>query len=59
MKALSAVVAVASLVLCLAAPVLFFLGLFTEAGFKIALIPASLAWFFFATLWASARKKGK
>jgi hypothetical protein len=44
-------------VLSLASPVLFFLGKLSEAGFKLALVPASLAWFVLAALWAAARKK--
>ncbi len=59
MKTLTAVVALISLILCLAGPVLYFAGALTEAGFKLALVPASLGWFFFASVWASARKKGK
>ena len=57
MKTLSAVAALVSLGLCLAAPVLYFAGALTGTAFKMALVPASLGWFFFAALWASARKK--
>jgi hypothetical protein len=46
-----------SLVLCLAAPVMFFLGLLPEASFKLALLLASLGWFILATTWASLNKK--
>jgi hypothetical protein len=56
-KTLLAVAAVLSLAVCLASPVLFFLGKLSEAGFKLALVPASLAWFVLAALWAAARKK--
>ncbi len=57
MKKLLAVFSVLSLVLCLAAPVLYFLGRLTEANFKLALALASAAWFFLATAWASYAKK--
>jgi hypothetical protein len=59
MKSFYGIAALLSLAACLAAPVFYFLGTLAEAGFKLALVPASLAWFLFATLWASARKKGK
>ncbi len=48
--------AVISLSAGLAAPVLYFLGVFSEAGFKLALILASAGWFVFATLWSGAKK---
>jgi hypothetical protein len=57
MKILLAVGSLMSLALCLAAPVLFFLGVLPEASFKLALLFASLGWFFLATSWASYRKK--
>jgi hypothetical protein len=57
MKMLLAVASLASLALCLAAPVLFFLGVLPEASFKLALLFASLGWFFLATSWASFRKR--
>ncbi|MGA2362815.1 MAG: hypothetical protein ABSG73_10195 [Candidatus Aminicenantales bacterium] len=57
MKILLAFFSILSLGLCLAAPVLFFLGILPEARFKLALLLASLGWFFLATAWASYRKK--
>jgi hypothetical protein len=56
MKKLLAVFSVLSLVLCLAAPLLFFHGRLTESSFKLALALASAAWFFLATAWASYAK---
>ena len=57
MKILLAVTSILSLVVCLAVPVLFFLGNIPEAAFKTALVLASLAWFILATWWASYMKK--
>ena len=57
MKTALAVFSLLSLVLCLAAPVLFFLGRLPEASFKLSLLLASLGWFFLATTWASYKKK--
>jgi hypothetical protein len=56
MKTVLAFASILSLVLCLAAPVLFFVGILPEARFKLALLLASLGWFFLATTWASYRK---
>ncbi len=53
MKTFLGAASILSLVLCLAAPVLFFLGILPEASYKLALSLASLAWFFLATTWAS------
>jgi hypothetical protein len=52
-----AFVSLLSLAVCLLAPVLFFLGKFTEHNYKLVFLIASLAWFIFATLWARKRKK--
>ena len=57
MKILLAILALLSLLLCLAAPLLFFLGILPEASYKLALLLASLGWFFLATSWASWRAK--
>lgn len=57
MKTLLAAASILSLALCLAAPVLFFLGILPEASFKLALLLASLGWFFLATAWMSYKKK--
>ncbi len=48
--------ALLSLAAGLAASVLYFLGFFSEARYKIVLLIASAAWFVLATLWADARK---
>jgi hypothetical protein len=53
MKILLAVASLVSLLLCLAAPLLFFFGFLPEASYKLALLLASLGWFFLATSWAS------
>ena len=57
MKILLAVASILSLVLCIAAPVFFFLGYLPERSFKLALLLSSLAWFLLATAWASFKKK--
>jgi len=57
MKILLGAVAILSLALCLAAPALFFLGILPEASYKLALLLASLGWFFLATTWVSHKKK--
>jgi hypothetical protein len=57
MKTLTAVAAILSLALCLGAPVLFFLGRLPQSSYRLALLLASLGWFFLATTWASYRKK--
>ena len=45
-----------SLAAGLAAPVLYFLGVFPEARFKMILLVASAGWFLFATLWSGAKR---
>ncbi len=40
--------ALLSLGACLAAPILFFLGRISEAGYKTAFLVASIGWFVFA-----------
>jgi len=50
MKRYYTITAALSLVACLAAPVLRFLGLLTERGFQLAFLLASLAWFIAATM---------
>jgi hypothetical protein len=57
MKTLLAIASILSLALCLAAPILFFLGILPETSFKLALLLASLGWFFLATSWSGYRKK--
>jgi uncharacterized SAM-binding protein YcdF (DUF218 family) len=41
--------ALLSLAICLAAPVLFFLGRLSEERYKLAFLLASIAWFILAT----------
>ena len=50
MKKYFTIMAVLSLVACLAAPVLRFLDLVSESGFRLAFLLASLAWFIAATV---------
>ena len=50
------VAAILCLAACLSAPVLYFLGVFSEPRFKLVLVIASVGWFVFATLWSGARK---
>ena len=55
MKAVAAMLAVAALAWCLAAPLLYFRGIVTMEDYKAQLLAASLAWFVFATVWATRR----
>jgi len=57
MKIVLVVASILSLLLCLAAPLLFFLGVLPEASYKLALLLASLGWFLLATSWASFGRK--
>lgn len=54
-----AVLAFLSLALCLLFPVLRFLERLGPDRFKFGLLTASIAWFVFAGLWASAPRKSK
>ncbi len=56
-RPLFAVLALLSLALCLAFPVLRFLGRISVEGFRSGLLAASVAWFIFASLWAVKPKK--
>ncbi len=56
-KTLLAILSLASLAVCLAAPILYFLGRLPARDFRLAFLIASVGWFVFATLWAKARKK--
>jgi hypothetical protein len=56
MKAALLVASVAALAACLAIPSLFFAGRIDELSYKNSLAVASLAWFFFATLYATRRR---
>lgn len=50
------VAAALSLLVCLAAPFLYFWQSITESSYRNLLAAASVAWFLFAT-WAEGRKK--
>lgn len=56
-KRLSGFGAIVSFGVCLAVPVLYFVGKMSEGGYKLAFNLASVGWFVFATLWM--RKKIK
>lgn len=56
MRTLLLIAALLSLALCLAFPVLFFLGRMDESAFKTALALSSLGWFVFAFAFASSRR---
>jgi hypothetical protein len=56
-RRLFAVLALLSLALCLAFPVLRFLDRISEGGFRTGLLIASLGWFVFAPLWSLKPKK--
>jgi hypothetical protein len=55
-RALYAFLSFVSLAFCLVFPVRHFLGGFSAERYKTGLIFASLAWFIFASLWASTPK---
>ena len=57
MKKYFTIMAVLSLVACLAAPVLRFLDLLSESGFRLAFLLASLAWFIAATVWVTWKRE--
>ena len=52
-----AVLSIVSLALCLAFPILRFLGRISVEGFRSGLLIASVAWFVFAPLWSIQPKK--
>ena len=54
-KALLAVVSLASLAVCIASPFLYFWAAMSAPAYKETLATASVAWFVFATLWATRR----
>lgn len=53
MKEILAVLSMASLAMCLAAPFLYFYDAVTMDVYKTLLLGASVAYFLFATLWAT------
>ena len=52
-NAVVAVLSLASLAACLAAPLLHFFGALGEPAFKQVLAAASVAWFVFAITWST------
>ena len=56
LKHIMGVLAILSLIACLAAPVLFFLGRVSEGTYKAAFLVASIAWFVFAIARGFVRK---
>ena len=56
-RLVSGALALVSLGICLAMPVLLFLGRIGERTYKTGFLLASLAWFLLATFWATARKR--
>jgi len=55
-RGVAGVLAILSLVACLAAPILFFLGRISEASYKTAFLVASIGWFVFAIARGFVRK---
>ena len=55
-RTLTIIGAVVSLVVCLAAPVIFFWGRVDAAGYKNLLLAGTLGWFLCAALLAMQRK---
>jgi len=51
--------ALLSLGVCLAVPVLFFVGKISEGGYKLAFNLGSLGWFIFAAAWMAGRGRRK
>ena len=58
-KSIAAVVALASLALCLAAPVWYFLGEYSLDSYKTIFLFASVIWFVSATLYDARRQHQK
>jgi hypothetical protein len=57
MHTLTGAAALAALIVCAAAPVLFFTGSMSESGYRALFLAASLVYFPAATLWVAGRKK--
>ena len=55
-RGVAGALAILSLVACLAAPILFFLGRISEASYKTAFLVASIGWFVFAIARGFVRK---
>ena len=56
MKALLGLLSILALGLCLASPVLYFLGIVSRQAFRTAFLLSSIAWFVLAASWSAARK---
>ena len=56
LKHITGVLAILSLIACLAAPILFFLGRVSERTYKAAFLIASIGWFVFAIARGFVRK---
>ena len=59
MRHASGLVALVSIVLCVLAPVLFFLGSIPEATYHALFAVGSVVWFVSAVIWVSGRKKAQ
>ncbi len=57
-KFISAVLASICYLVCLAAPVFYFLGYAGMQTYRTVLLAGSLGWFIFATAWASEKGGG-
>jgi hypothetical protein len=56
LNVLTGLLALLSLAVCLATPVLYFLGRVSEGAFKAAFLIASIGWFVFAVARGSSAK---
>ena len=56
MRALVILVALSSLVVCLAAPALYFQGGLSEESMKLVFLLASVVWFISAVAWSTSAK---
>ena len=55
LRKIAAVVSVASLGICLAAPLLYFRGSVDESTYRQILTAGSVGWFVAATIWATRK----
>lgn len=53
------ILALAGLGLCLASPILYFVGKVGEDNFKNLFLIASISWFIFGSLWFTSKKKNR
>lgn len=56
-RAVAGALAAVSLAVCIASPLLYFLGAYGESAYKQILALASLAWFVSATAWLALRAR--